>query len=65
MSGMYSTLRRGSWTSLDSLNTTMNKKFNETNAKMITKMGEDQSLQRVSNDFMKAVQPHQYTCHST
>ncbi|WP_397383719.1 hypothetical protein [Prosthecobacter sp.] len=43
----------------------MNKKFNETNAKMITKMGEDQSLQRVSNDFMKAVQPHQYTCHST
>lgn len=43
----------------------MNKEFEETNAKMIAKMGEDQSLQRVSNDWMKAVQPHQYTYHFT
>jgi|GEM_PF-6000993 len=41
----------------------MNKKFEKINSKMTAKVGQDQSLQRVSNDSMKAVQPCQHTRH--
>lgn len=43
--------------------TPMNKKFEKINSKMTAKVGQDQSLQRVSNDSMKAVQPCQHTRH--
>jgi len=43
----------------------MNKEFEEKNAEMIAQMNQDKALRRLSDDWLKATVPYQYTYHFT